>query len=1473
MCENPSWHPLETLFGLLSCPVPSQLKAEILETIATFAITPEIAMLIWPLLEASQILVTTSPSGRSPQQEGGIRFELEEREARAREYPQLIAFLELLYQLLLPTTPAFLRTLGSEHREPGFLPYLSFLVENVFLRFDSRGYLNPGEQWRVASAALKIFLKILEDTSFSEEPSMMEKSVGTMSEAEANAIAPSEMDVPSSSSSPAVPLSAGFVLMQEFEGGNLLLLRKALTIISQGAANLEIQRLRMEDGEAYEESVLLCLKLIETVMEKEEEFTAYVRTSRLRILTTSMDQLLLRDRSRIVDIARFVSYPHRADLCLASVHIVDHLSQRTDKLVSIFLEDPQEARFQILAGFVSRLETDEPEIEGEMETLPPDLKEKQLSNLVRESILQLLLRNLDIPAPNLTHFILGFDVTKPLHDQSGELQSKEMMSYKSLNVILSLMRSRSFGYRHPKLAELCYEFVFRLCSHKQTSKPVMRYLRNRSQDFFYRQLRNLPMRILTPTRVSQLRQCAWLLKTIALEIHVVASLDQRTDTQRLLSLLFGGPLPQESEEEGDYNDEYEAGEFEDMEAWEQQRMKILELLQPIDIPLKDPPQFGGLTFFTPELINSCLSAYNSLHMIDIKKLHHLLAEEQRRMELDYSMSANHHGQITEEIRNILQVAVQRNSFAELLASKLEFFEAWKQLTEVTISKCYDYLQHSLVGDGERILYDLLDILLQRLSSEETRVPLAEKISGVVLSLMTKLREQKRQSGNQLSPDDLASGQYLPVEQLTSTLRNIVAGLLRHGTSQYMRGNLYAALLNYLQFTRSAPNLPLHTTSQELNYERMLWHAQELESQQQQLDKQNFDILEGAGEKLMEVISSDACHATKVWKSVAFATLDVLLADDRKHSRLQFLSHRGYLRDFLDIFIHSNNNKEDNMLQVLLRPDDAAALKQVYVYESTVSMLSRIAQTRVGATLLVEEGIFQRLIECEFIDHRPEYSAMAEEDMEWLPSVSELYHQLLLPVLRLTVSLLVALPRNNDVLTKACEFINAHSELFSTILKDRAPTMHPDFLEEVELVTSIFYLLNLPQPLAFLPSSSSSATKSSSRRSSPSSSSVATTRTSPLLALDNAANFHHLLMNLLYKYCTRKNWASQKKKAGRRTQPFTNLINGGTDVASVMHQRDEERVDALIRCICRNLVAYCRILTDSPRDSSGMPVTPVGNFRVLFTPSFAGGSVDGNSDEDFPLAISGRGKAPSLGILASYLDDCLKQHEEAREQLKTARFQYEHIIELPSEEITNLASRTHDVSEETSLHQRQHLAQLRLSDIIVEKEKDIATLLYILENTLLLLWRHLFYFSSSLPSSSSHITASFLDQELEEGIDDFEETEGEGMFGEEASSMELASEGGRRGSTPATRRGKRSKALPIILSRNEWEDLRRNAEIVLEGPLRRIAKLEKEEQQPKWKGNLFYLLVRAIKDILLQQPDQQQQTQHQLQESDRERLGM
>ena len=85
----------------------------------------------------------TVPPSAGSKQSGGIQVELDEIESRNEEYPMSRAFLELLNSLTDTPVPV---ALGMGARVPGFEPYLQFVMDVVFLRFNSRAYKDPAER-------------------------------------------------------------------------------------------------------------------------------------------------------------------------------------------------------------------------------------------------------------------------------------------------------------------------------------------------------------------------------------------------------------------------------------------------------------------------------------------------------------------------------------------------------------------------------------------------------------------------------------------------------------------------------------------------------------------------------------------------------------------------------------------------------------------------------------------------------------------------------------------------------------------------------------------------------------------------------------------------------------------------------------------------------------------------------------------------------------------------------------------------------------------------------------------------------------------------------------------------------------------------------------------------------------------------------------------------------------------------------
>mgnify|MGYP003876333803 CR=1 FL=1 len=118
-------------------------------------------------------------------------------------------------------------------------------------------------------------------------------------------------------------------------------------------------------------------------------------------------------------------------------------------------------------------------------------KDSVVREHARETILELLLRNLETPGLNLTHYLLG------LHgaiQQAPAALSLDAPSMACFRAVLHLVDVPDLVLRHPRTAEACYELLYNLCRNKDVSGTVMhllqRHLRN-NQRFFLSHLHRL----------------------------------------------------------------------------------------------------------------------------------------------------------------------------------------------------------------------------------------------------------------------------------------------------------------------------------------------------------------------------------------------------------------------------------------------------------------------------------------------------------------------------------------------------------------------------------------------------------------------------------------------------------------------------------------------------------------------------------------------------------------------------------------------------------------------------------------------------------------------------------------------------------------------------------------------------------------------------------------------------------------------
>jgi len=229
-------------------------------------------------------------------------------------------------------------------------------------------------------------------------------------------------------------------------------------------------------------------------------------------------------------------------------------------------------RDNILFNFIHMLESPVTDLHN-FDSLPDNLIVDR-EDPIRVLILDLLLSNTELRGTTFAHFLLGFDTKGPLEKT---VLSNPVSDHTCFHVILDHLDQDVENFAgsplyndHPHLAERCYHLVYALSANPKTSFPTMTYLRQ-NHNFFKKHLEYLPIGPSFETSVgsapqqidlqfdlmgnysynnrneeetefiSKIHCRAWLLKSVALELHTSPSKKQVRQTQELLHLLFSSP--------------------------------------------------------------------------------------------------------------------------------------------------------------------------------------------------------------------------------------------------------------------------------------------------------------------------------------------------------------------------------------------------------------------------------------------------------------------------------------------------------------------------------------------------------------------------------------------------------------------------------------------------------------------------------------------------------------------------------------------------------------------------------------------------------------------------------------------------------------------------------------------------------------------------------------------------------------------
>ncbi|KAF6749589.1 nucleoporin Nup186/Nup192/Nup205 [Ephemerocybe angulata] len=1117
---------IPALLNLIPLGIPLELKGALFDTVSAFCEPGggphgvDTCKTVWNLLEKLELInVRGSGVGK------GVEVELEQIEAVHRLYPATIPFLKLLSTLLhtpkrLPekdraegvvpvsTIP---ENLGQPYRLPGVAPFTAFVVDNIFENIPNREYSVPSDRWRINDLCLSYVERAL--AGFDLESLVSPVEEGPI---RGEALVP-------------LLIHPGFDIMTRLLSSTKLQ-QRLLAYLVDGLDGFE--KNLAEDEPYFRNTIVRVLRIVLRVLDVQDIFldvllplltefdsAAYIGQVHHRSYFTKFDQALSFSPQYAPAVAQYMEYSNHAELVLLSIRILTSLSTSPyfTNLVTLIERNPNSER--ILSAFVQVLSIEnnqavaDAELNAEIWTgagaPDPSDDPEPLSQGIRLAALDLLIQDTasNRAFPNVGHWLL-LGSHQPQVQDPYALNSRKT----SIHVLLELvnagvprlkeggrieleehLQTSPLYLTLPALADRCYRVIYQLCTHPRTSDFVTRYLRTR-EDFFARQISHVPSqcpevnqppliqvsymdgsRVLTTVEAlsSFLRVRSYIFDLVALELHILTAKSHWKGVIDLLDILFGTDV--------DYEEEHGFSTFREVG---QSNMRIVDFFQSLIIEWADSLQVGqvDMQYLGSLNLQACIRKDAAgCEVVDRSIVLAMLAGAKKALVTQGSVvTASQLAQLNAETAYILESCVVENNRRQVAFSIANGFEAWRRLLDIALTKCFDRLPHDR---RENMLFDLLHVLPSAIRTPTIEESTSILLSETTLTLITKLREDRRyQLVLQSSAEEAGS---LPAERLYGILRDIVEGILENSHSELVRGNLYGSLINFIHLVLCSkpesdsddgaanvvdPNDPFAASlaasslressfgaSQSLALVQP--HRQQYTSSSSSAASLELGILSTIKpvlERLVAIISRDAIDGTEVWKTVAFMLLDAVVqlsGLEKQHSALASLSRHGVLLNF----VHGLK-EADGLLQAVLKPDPED-LSPLYVYESKMSLFIRMAQTRLGAERLLEAGLIPTLAQCDYIDSMPESDQAFMDNDTFLPSAIARYHQLFMPAIQVVDGILAVLGSKHTTATnQALNFLSSHGSTVAILLKTDTDYVTLAMLEEIHLLVTMCAVL-------------------------------------------------------------------------------------------------------------------------------------------------------------------------------------------------------------------------------------------------------------------------------------------------------------------------------------------------------------------------------------------------------------------------------
>ncbi|CAO3626713.1 unnamed protein product [Cunninghamella blakesleeana] len=890
--NDSDYHVSDSLTKLANSSISASLRSSLCNTLAAFCspwgggiknVGRNISLQIWNIVENGNVFIikkgkmmndtkqgtstaVTTPSSTisSSNEITGFMQELS-LERESKKYVETLSLLNLLENLIHTQTKrdqlqngfsmavsSIPLNLGKETRFPGAQPYITSIIDDVFLSLDDQRYNNQNDKWELILACLKVLDNCV--TSFDLLPLYDVYEIYRQSPVQYK----SDMEHALSY----FITHPGFDIIIRILSGSALT-NELFKIIHCGKKTI------LDTSESISPSIIKsmvrCLRILLRVMQVQNttanflipqinSHAIYLPSGKYRLgdlsfspfpSTATVGDHMLYNRSVIVDVAQLINCNSHEEICYLSNKIIHGLSMEPKQNVEIQditrshihsiysgigsklteVLEIDKASSDIIYRYKERLEIEKPEstdyndYEYDINNIPfwlaadilnnsyrnqDDFEKQHMATSVRLAILDTLIDNLnaDKPSPTITEYLLGINSLTSSSSASSAVPSTSSSPSSSpvsfanrafLHLLLSILqvnldnsastfeneiyssdnnKDSSFlplTATHPVLAEKCYQLIFKLCARKTTSFKIMQYLRVRD-DFFYKQLK---LMMATPLMFHQVSNCnvttgsvtfdngrkfdcdmitlrselhrrVWLLKTVAIELHVLSKTNSRLDAMRMLNLLY--PSNDNSKNNIDNDNEYIS-----------RSVTIIKFPETLGFVWKDdlaniePPSTNYFKHFDKKKFQT--KSITDCTVNDIKTIYSYLRNEQQNMKETGDLLTDADNWAAEiEMGYILKTLVAENHTFEINYAKTKCLEAWCQLIRVNLLDNIELLSKKERADIHQKILEQLFPNMYNITNIENKTDLNHELlnsfAKLLLTIMTQLHQDNENEKNQ-----------------------------------------------------------------------------------------------------------------------------------------------------------------------------------------------------------------------------------------------------------------------------------------------------------------------------------------------------------------------------------------------------------------------------------------------------------------------------------------------------------------------------------------------------------------------------------------------------------------------------------------------------------------------------------------------------------------------------------------------------